>query len=154
MKHLKHLLAALVFVSLIIFTNCGPGGGGGEDDPIDVQGEKLAATWTVTANGAKLESQTVADWNGFVLAITWNGTSGTYTSTNSQSTSVWPASGTWTFDGDDIGTVLRSDGVELSISALNTTGTSLTLAFTISGAGSTRTSSVNGNWTFSFTSPA
>jgi hypothetical protein len=157
MKHLKHLLAALVFVSLIIFTSCGGGGGGGTDpDPADVQGDKLEATWTLNANGALLEGaqpQNAAEWANFTLSITYNDTDGgTYTTTGSASTDVWPASGTWTFDGDDIGTVERSDGVLLDIFSLNTAGTALTLKFNIDTGGPARTSSVDGNWTFNLSS--
>ncbi len=136
MKHLKHLLAALVFVSLIIFTSCGGGGnGGGGKDPADVQAEKFAATWTLNANGAILETTPEDGWTGFTLTVTGTGAGGSYTTSNSASTDVWPATGTWTFDGNDIGTVLRSDGVSLDIFALNTAGTAMTLKFNIDTGG-------------------
>ena len=50
MKHLKHLLAALVFVSIIVFTSCGGGKGGDNIDPAEEQAEKLSATWTLDAS--------------------------------------------------------------------------------------------------------
>ena len=115
MKHLKHLLAALVFVSLIVFTNCGGGGGGNNPDPAQEQAEKIVASWSLAANGAKLESQTVDGWTGFTLTYTGDKDGGSFTTTNSASTDVWPASGTWTFDGDDIGTIVRNDGVDIDI---------------------------------------
>lgn len=149
MKHLKHLLAALVFVSLIVFTSCGGGKGKKDPNPAADQAEKLVATWTLAANGAKLESQTVDGWTGFTLSFTGDEDGGSYTTTNvaTDSEAVWPSSGTWEFDGDDIGTILRSDGVDINISSV--TATTLTLAFNINTAA--RGSSVDGNWTFTFT---
>ena len=151
MKHLKHLLAALVFVSLIVFTSCGGGkGGDGNPNPAADQAEKLVATWTLAANGAKLESQAVDGWTGFTLTFTGDEDGGNYSTTNValNSEAVWPASGTWSFDGDDIGRILReNDGVSINISSV--TATTLTLAFNINTA--VRGSSVDGNWTFTFT---
>jgi hypothetical protein len=147
MKHLKHLTAALVFVSLIVFTSCGGSKGGDKSNPAADQAEKIVGSWTLAANGAKLESQSVDGWTGFTLTYTGDENGGSFTTTNSASTDVWPASGTWTFDGDDIGTISRNDGVLIDISAV--TSSSLTLAFTINT--SARGSSVDGNWTFSFT---
>lgn len=156
MKHLKHLLAALVFVSLIIFSNCGGGGSGGNDpDPTDVQGDKLAQSWTLVANGALVGNpgETQDEWNGFTLDITYESDNkgGNYSTSNSVSSDVWPSSGTWEFDGNDIGMVLRSDGVEINVFSLNSTATSLTLKFNIStGSRTGRISSVEGDWTFNF----
>ena len=149
MKHLKHLLTALVFVSLIIFTNCGGDGGGGSSvDPADDQAELIVFTWSLTSNGAVLESAAQAEWNGFTLTFTGDGDGGNFSTSGSQTTDVWPSSGTWTFDGDDIGTIARSDGVNIEISSVTSSG--MTLAFTINTSGSARTSGVDGNWTFSF----
>lgn len=151
MKNLKHLLAALVFVSLSIFISCGKdeGGGGTKTDPADDQAELLVDTWTLTSNGAQLESAAQADWNGLTLTYTGDGDGGSYTTSGSQSTEVWPNSGNWEFDGTDIGTIVRSDGVEMDISSVSSSG--LTLSFTISSSSGTRTSGVEGNWTFTFT---
>jgi hypothetical protein len=147
MKHLKHITAALVFVSLIVFTSCGGSKGGDESNPAKDQAEKIVAEWTLAPNGAKLESQTEDGWTGFTLTYTGDENGGNFTTTNSASVDVWPASGSWTFDANDIGTILRNDGVDIDISAV--TASSLTLAFTINT--SARGSSVDGNWTFSFT---
>ena len=151
MKHLKHLLAALVFVSLIVFTSCGGGKGGDKVDPAKEQAEKLVASWTLDANGAVLGfSDFQADWNGMTLSITGDGEGGTYAVTNSQCTEVWPTGGTWTFDGDDIGTVLRNDGVEIDVFSVD--GSELTLKFNITDTDCTapRAESVQGDWTFTF----
>jgi len=155
MKNLKHLLAALVFVSLIIFTSCGPDDKPKDPDPADVQAEKLVFTWNLSADGAKLESAAQSEWDGLTVTITGDGNGGSF-STNvaslanltAEATNVWPASGTWTFDGTDIGTIVRSDGVNLDISSVTSSG--LTLAFTVNSAVA-RTSGINGNWTFAFT---
>ena len=149
MKHLKQLLAPLTFVTLIILTNCGP------DDkkkpsPAADQAKLLALTWNLDSNGAKLESATQADWNEFELKLTGDGDGGSYTTSESQTTDVWPARGTWKFDGDDIGVIVRDDGVKMDISSV--TSSRLVLGFKIEGtSGSTRSSGVDGNWTFTFT---
>ena len=149
MKHLKHLLAALVFVSLVIFTNCGDDGGGGtKPDPKGDQAELLVIDWDLTSNGASLESAAQADWNGFSVTFSGDGDGGTYSTSGSQTTDVWPASGTWEFDGDDIDTMIRNDGVEMDISSVTSSG--LTLVFNINTSGSTRSSGVDGNWSFTF----
>ncbi len=152
MKHLKQLLAALVFVSLIIFTNCGGKEKEKETDPADVQAAKMEFTWTLAANGAELSgSGAQAEWNGLTLTFNYNGTDGgSYTTTGTQTTDVWPASGTWEFDGTDIGTIVRSDGVEMDI---NVTSTSLILSFNIDTSGG-RAYNIDGAWSFEFESPS
>ncbi len=149
MKHLKHLLTALVFVSLIVFTNCGGGGGGGTDpDPADEQAKKLVATWSLTAEGGKLDSQSISEWNGFTLSFTGDRSGGSYTVSGSQADEVWPSSGgSWEFDGTNIGKIVRSDNVTISISSV--TATALTLSFNVSEAAA-RTSGIYGDWTFTF----
>jgi len=151
MKNLKHLLAALVFVSLIIFTNCGGDDGGNKDDgsttdPADDQAALLVGDWTLNSNGAQLESAAQAEWNGFTMTYSGDGDGGSYSTSGSQSTDVWNSQGTWEFDGTDIGTIIRSDGVSIDISSVSASG--LTLAFTIDSSSGSRTSGVDGNWTF------
>ena len=150
MKHLKHLLAALVFVSLIVFSSCGGGKGGDKIDPADEQAEKFTGTWSLVADQAKLVSASQSDWNGMTLTVTGDGAGGTFSTSGSQCTEVWPASGTWTFDGDDIGTAVRNDGVSLDLSTVTTS--SLVLTFTINETTCTapRAESVQGVWTFTF----
>lgn len=147
MKHLKHLLAALVFVSLIVFTNCGGGGGSNDPDPFQQQADKLVGSWTLSPNSAKLESAIQADWNGFSLTVTGDADGGTYSTSGvpSGAEAVWPSSGNWVFDENSSGIVVRDGNLDINVTVTTST---LTLGFTFnSGA---RTNSVNGNWTFSF----
>lgn len=148
MKHLRFVLAALVCLSMTFFISCGGDGGGGGNngpDPAEEQADKLVSTWSISSNGAVLESDIVEGWDSFSITITGDGSGGGYTTTGTGSTDVWPNSGTWMFDGEDIGTVIRDDGVAVAITALSSTR--LTLAFNISSGG-TRGASVDGNWTF------
>lgn len=148
MKHLKNLLSALVFFSCIIFVSCGGDDGGGKDpDPAVEQANKLIGDWTVTASGAKLDGTAADGWDGFALTFSGDETGGNYSTSGAASEEVWPSSGTWEFDGDDIGTVLRSDGVEIDVQVSET---SLTLSFTIASGSGARASGIDGDWTFSF----
>lgn len=151
MKHLKHLLAALVFVSLIVFTSCGGGKGGDDPDPATQQAEKLVASWTLVPNKAKFGTEVRDTWNGFTLSITGDKDGGNFTTTNvpadpADNAVVWPSSGSWEFDPDNVGIVVRDNDVEMNVTV---TSTSLILGFNIST--SARGSSVNGDWTFEFT---
>ncbi|MCP4458225.1 MAG: hypothetical protein GY816_09420 [Cytophagales bacterium] len=155
MKHLKHLLAALVFISLIIFTNCGGGGGGEENDEFAEQAEKLVTTWTLNANGA-VNAGVQSEWDGLTLTFTGDGNGGSYstnvstlTALSSEAPTVWPASGTWEFgdSGTDIDFITRSDDVDVTIKEV--TDSVLELSFNISSSGA-RVHAINGDWTFSF----
>jgi hypothetical protein len=152
MKQFKSVLAALVFVSLIVFASCDGGGSGTKEDPAAEQAKKLVATWTVS-NVTDPASAPQAQWTGLTLTVNGTKDGGSYTTnsntlTRDNATSVWPTSGTWAFDGTNIGDVVRSDGVTAEIFSLTTTG--LTLKFTLEGFAS-RTTGINGNWTFVFT---
>jgi len=165
MKNLKHLLTALVFVSLIIFTNCGGGDGGPKPiDPADEQAKKFTFTWTLEPEGALLGSQSQSEWNGLVITVNGDGDGGTF-STNvndltalpSGATAVWPASGNWKFpettNGSDLNNALRiEDDIEMAISLV--TPTQLWLVFTIPASARARVLGLEGEFTFKFGSPS
>jgi len=145
MKHLKDLLAALAFFSCIIFVSCGGDDGGSKDlDPAVEQANKLIGDWALTA--ATLDGTAADGWDGFTLTFSGDETGGNYSASGAASEEVWPSSGTWEFDGDDIGTVLRSDGVEMDVQVSET----LTLSFTIASGSGARASGIDGDWTFTF----
>jgi hypothetical protein len=151
MKKTTQLLTTLVFLSLSVFISCGG------DDPVaidtrDAQG--VLASGTFNENGVTVDGGTREEWAGFSLTMSYNADTdqGTFSSsgapTNDGATDVWPSSGTWTFGGTAdapvIGTIMRSDGVEMSA---NISATALTLGFNIPDAGG-RT--FGGDWSFAF----
>lgn len=129
-------LASLMIVAgaLVFLSNCGG------DDPKDpaqkVQLEKLSTTWNIVS--ATLDGTTrTADFTGFTLTI-----SGTFNSNDPDgpynysvsgtrpTPSPWPASGQWEFavlGTGDTGTLLRSDGVDVTYSI--SSNNQLTLSF-------------------------
>ena len=66
---------------------------------------------------------------------------GNYSTTNSIDADVWPNSGSWEFQNNDKGKLLRSDNVVMSISVTQTT---LRTSFTVVGG------LKEGNWVFDF----
>jgi hypothetical protein len=149
MKHLRNLLTALSFVSLFIFASCnGDSDGGNDPDPASEQASKLVNSWTINSNGARLDGDAVTGWDNFDLTITGDKDGGGFNTTGSPSEEVWPAIGTWTFDGNDISTVVRNDDVNMAVTVTNN---ALTLSFTVSeGGGTNRSSGIEGDWVFSF----
>lgn len=152
MKKLSNLLAALVFVSLVIFISCSSDSTD-PADPLADQAALLNGAWNVSDVGYISGGLPDVPWTGFTLTIS-NATStgGSYATSNVPDgfSDVWPSSGTWTFDTDASSTgrvITRSDGVSISIS--NLTDNSATLSFDIATAG--RISGIDGDWDFDFT---
>lgn len=134
MKKLLNYLTILSFLSIVVLISCGGGGDDGPTDPVktpeQLQAEKIVGkTWKATGTnaGVTLDGVAAPAWAGFTLNFTGNENGGNFTTTNSQSPLVWPATGTWRFQ-NGVTTVLRSDGVQMT---LNVTDTELTLSFTI-----------------------
>jgi len=134
-------LIALTLLMGVIVSSC-------KEDPKppktdeQLQTEKLVGTWVLDAgaNVVTLDGTDVtADWATFTLALGDK----TYQTTNAAFAQVWPASGTWAY-GASVSTLVRDDGVEISISV---TDTSLQLSFDYTDAGG-RLNGVTGNWTF------
>ena len=112
-------------------------------DPLDIQADLLNGTWIL-----KDESSAVKDGNIITdfkdITVTFSGSTkdgGNYATTNSIDSDVWPNNGTWQFQNNDKGKLLRSDNVVLSISVTQTT---LRTSFTIVGG------LKEGNWVFDF----
>lgn len=153
MRKISNLLAALVFVSLVIFISCGGDDGGGTPDPLTQRAAELQDTWTVTEVRLDGGTNLDADWvaSGFSLTITGaSAAGGSYAVSNVPPgfEVVWPSSNTtWTFNDNDVDELLRGDGVVMAVSGL--TGTTLTLTFNITTQAA-RTSGIAGAWTFIF----
>ena len=79
MKKLSNLLAALVFVSLVIFIGCSSDSGTTPEveDPQEVQAALLQDTWSVdAANIVYNTGVPTDDWSAFELSITGASASG------------------------------------------------------------------------------
>lgn len=116
-----------------------------DDDPAlsasEQQIKALTGTWIVDqADGVKLDGNPQEAWRGFTLNIAGNG----YATSNSTNNTVWPITGSWTFQNDDPQTIRRDDGVTLKV---NTTSNTLELSFTIAEE-TGRTQSINGQYHF------
>ncbi len=153
MKKLTNLLAALVFVSLSIFMSCGKDDGPGVVDPLVGQAELLQRSWTVNHSDVRYD-QGVPDvsWEGFSLTITNASTEGGSYQTSGVPdgfASVWPATGTWTFNNTTGSEMLRDGTVVMSV--INLSESTATLAFNIASTGG-RTAGIAGAWQFTFIS--
>ena len=113
MKKLKNL--AFLLILGMIATSCG------EDPPPppseeEVQTTLLAKSWAVTtgANSVSLDGQDEdGNWDGFSVNFSADGTYSA-SSVSVGREIVWPASGTWAFNGTtgaDLNTIIRGDGV-------------------------------------------
>lgn len=149
-KQILNSLTTAFFLSLIIFISCG-GNDDGPSGPSDaeVQFALLAKTWTVTS--ATADSNPVDGWTDLTITFGGTATAGTFRTNGQQpdgTTLVWPASGSWTFASEDnVNTITRNDGVEISIAVDDTRAT---LNFTIVD-NSGRTDIVEGAWRFELT---
>ena len=134
-------LIALTLVIGVLVSSCK------KDPPVtktdeEVQIEKLTGTWKLQAgaNAVTVASNDVtADWTGFTLTLGDK----TYQTSSSSEPLIWPSNGTWAF-GTSVSTLVRDDGVEVTVSV---TDTSLQLQFDYSASGG-RLNGIEGNWIF------
>lgn len=113
------------------------------DDPLDIQANLLNGKWVLKdESSAVKDGSIISEFKD--LSLTFSGgtkTGGNYATTNSIDLDVWPNSGSWQFQNNDKGKLLRSDNVVMSISVTQTT---LRTSFTVVGG------LKEGNWVFSF----
>lgn len=113
------------------------------DDPLDIQANLLNGTWILKdQSSAVRDGSVVSDFKD--LTLTFSGgtkAGGTYGTTNSVDSDVWPNSGAWEFQNGDRSKLLRSDNVSVSISVTQST---LKTSFTVTGG------LKEGNWVFDF----
>ncbi len=152
MKKLSNLLAALVFVSLVIFISCTSDSGTPDPvDPLETQAELLTGTWTTTANQVLYQGSpsTDGDWSNFTLTISNATTAGGSYATGGVPAGfedVW-GSGTWTFANDQ-GTVVTRSGTAGNVDiTVVVSANSLQLDFNNTGTLG-RTNGIEGTWRF------
>ncbi len=161
MKRSKVFIALALFGASASFWNCG-GDSPPPVDPKDAQLAKLSQTWKATAvtytSGGP--ATPVTGYENFTLTISGTAGQSTFDYTTSGRPSPpgtptpWPASGNWEF-GTDFSTVVIRTDIPLPVTySLNAAGTILQLSFDYSCAAcipySSRTSSVSGQWSFTF----
>jgi hypothetical protein len=136
MKKISYIIGVLIGLTIVFhIQSCG---GGGEPTPIEKTKSLLTSgKWTmqsVTVDGATQTSVYAG------LTITF--TEGNFTTTNGRV--VWPATGTWTFVGDDAKNIIRGDDLTISIDEISATQLSLKLTWDETTLGGGRSQSVAG----------
>lgn len=147
MEKMKRIVNVILTTStlcllLVVLANCGG------DDPaqseIDrVKGILNSGTWKVQTVSVDDIDQTALYEN---LTLTFTDTN--YTTTNGAN--VWPASGGWSFTDDSATTILRSDGVIITIAGATTTKLVLNLDWPDTTIGPGRAKSIQGAHVFTF----
>lgn len=143
--YLKTLFLTL-FVSALLFSCSDEEDDTSVDDvvdPLDTQANLLNGSWVVKdANSVTKDGIVVNVFTAMSLTFSGGSASGgAYATLNSDSNEVWPGSGTWQFQSGNSATLLRSDGVVISISVTETT-----LKTTFSTSGGIK----DGTWVFDF----
>lgn len=147
-------MSILLMLSLIAFTSCNNDGAGNPDPeptltPAQEQAAKIVAggaTWSLAATDPVTVDGTVStDWTNFTLQFGGDENGGTFTTSNSASSIVWPTTGTWTFADGSVTQLNRNDGVTMTV---NVTDTEMTLSFEVEDPGSGRTLGIAGTYIF------
>ncbi|WP_420582888.1 hypothetical protein [Reichenbachiella sp.] len=153
MKHFLNIFKYSLVLSLVVaMASCGGGDDG--DDPIDVDA-RIAIAEALTKGQASFSSvtppdgATTLDWSSTTLTFTGGVDGGTYSTTNSANTDVWPANGSWAFkDGTD-GKVIVRDGTTDVTVAVGATELSTTFTVVQPSTGG-RVKVIGGEWDFTF----
>lgn len=143
---LSFALVTVLLSGLLFISSCGDD----ETPPPDPAADRLAElaikTWALQS--ATRNSVAITEFDGMSLSVSENRT---YSVSGGDFAPVWPASGDFDFggtaDNPDVNTIVRSDGVSVSITGI--TDTSLTLEFTFTSP-TTRTTGVDGDYEFVF----
>ncbi len=112
-------------------------------DPLDIQANLLNGKWILkNETSATRDGSVVSDFKNLTLSFSGSSNSGgTYSTSNSIDSDVWPNSGTWAFQNNEKSKLLRNDNVLMNISVTQTT---LRISFTVEGGLKV------GNWIFDF----
>ena len=148
MKIMKSLFLACTCATLLIFANCG--GGGGEDPqaaPTAAQKNATLLDGTWTLNSVTNEGSPRDEWTGFTLTLSLDDDfkGGNYNTTNipdEDTEGVWASSGTFTAS-EDLTILTRNDGTKIT---LQVSASTLSLSFNISESG--RVDGFDGDWVF------
>ncbi|MGC3944846.1 MAG: hypothetical protein QM762_10070 [Chryseolinea sp.] len=144
-----------LFAAVLVLSSCG--GDDNEKSEEEVQLDKLKGTWTMTS----VENDGVDRSDEYPnMTMTLNGTytsGGVYNLASNAdewpSISPWKADDTWKFNADTPTTIIiRQSDLQALNYTLTSSDSQLKIEFNYSGAGfnNGRTSSVGGNWVFTF----
>lgn len=147
MEKIHRMLKVILTISawcllLVVLTNCG--GDDSEQSETDrVEAALRSGTW-------KVETVSVDDVDQTALYehLTLTFTKTAYTTTNGAN--VWPASGGWNFTDDSATTILRDDGVVITVAEATTTKLVLSFDWATTTIGPGRTASTEGEHVFTF----
>ncbi len=144
----------VAFVIVILLVSCG-GGSGSTPAPASPQDQAKAllmgtsstssapVPWNLQSSSVDGVDQTVL-FKGFTITFTSSG----FTTTKGEA--VWPASGSWSFQGTSTTTITRNDGVPVQIQ-VTSSSLVMTIDWTKTTLGSGRTGSTSGQNVFTMT---
>jgi hypothetical protein len=137
---MKYLVSFTFLVGIILFASCDKEKN--EPSP-DEKALLTGGIWRV--NSVTVDGVNKNDlFANFVLAFTETG----FTASNGDP--VWPASGSWVFADADQKSIVRNDGVEVTVQALSESALTLKLSWNKTTLGSGREASLQGSYVFVF----
>ena len=149
------MLTAGFLLSLLVYAGCGSSSNPEPETAAEIQFNKLSGAWSATANSVTRDTSPETVYDDFTVTFAGSlnadksNVEASSTYTTNDVTNAFP-SGTWTFKGDDVTTIVRGTNIEMDIVTLNET--SLVLSFSLNQDGSSnRTAGLTGNWTFNLT---
>ena len=148
MRKYTFFVSLIALTVLFTFSNCDKNKGN-EKTEAEKQLDLLAGTWNIST--ATLDGTDVlTDYSGMTLTLT---TSKGYSTSGGDFAPIWPSSGTFDFKSsggtEDLNTLVRDDGVEISISSISESN--LSLAFDYAVSPPCRAKGVCGGYVFTFT---
>lgn len=139
---IKSSVSVLIISSLLFIIACG-------SDPAGPTA-KEETTKVLTSGAWKMQSVSV---DGTDQTTVYTGLAITFTETGFTTTKgglVWPATGTWSFKDDTAKSMVRNDGIEVTLVEATTSKLVLKLAWSKTTIGPGRVASVSGQNTFTF----
>lgn len=150
MKNLTYLFSAVILLIVLTTIGCKKDDGGGLSEE-EQQLAALTGTWVATSVSDGVQDR--QDYDGFTLTLNKDLT---YSTAGGPDLLPMPKAASFVFSPTNVKSGIIIDPDDSNIPAqysLGSDGTTLTLSFTYNGTGfdNSRTSSVNGSWTFTFT---
>lgn len=143
-NRLRLLFLVLSIMSFTLWLSaCGGGGDGGGGNPQPDTNETLLTSGTWKVNSVTVDG---VDKDNLFTGLTLHFSSGAYTAANGGP--VWPASGTWSFDGDNEQTFTRGDGIQVTIRAISSSELTLSLVWDSATLAGGREQSIKGQYVF------
>jgi hypothetical protein len=141
MKNINIAASLFVIIGLLFLTSCK------KEDP---EPETARIQKILAANSWVIQTVTVneMDQTNLFTGLTLSFTKTNYSTTNGGV--VWPASGTWEFVDETAKTIVRNDGLQITINEVTNTSLKLALTWSTTTLGGGRTASVAGDHEFSF----